>query len=95
VDRESSILYLKKLHILLDDLMGNTILGMKYIKSLEKSIKSLEKNQLEVENGTFKVEVENNIDNITIDISHKNGELIDTLTYDSNSTLGDKIIGKS
>ena len=24
-----------------------------------------------------------------------NGELIDTLTYDSNSTLGDKIIGKS
>ena len=55
--------------------MGSTILGMKYIKSLEKSIKSLEKNQLEVENGTFKVEVENNIDNITIDISHKNGDI--------------------
>ena len=75
--------------------MGNTILGTKYIKSLSKGIKSLEKNKLQVDNGTFKVEVENNIDNITIDVSHKSGELIDTLTYDSKSILGDRIIGKA
>ena len=81
--------------MLLDDLMGNTVLGSKYIKSLEKGIKSLEKNKLQVDNGTFKVEVENNIDNITIDVSHKSGELIDTLTYDSDSILGDRIIGKA
>ena len=81
--------------MLLDDLMGNTILGSKYIKSIEKGIKSLEKNKLQVDNGTFKVEVENNIDNITIDVSHKSGELIDTLTYDSKSILGDRIIGKA
>ena len=81
--------------MLLDDLMGNTILGSKYIKSIEKGIKSLEKNKLQVDNGTFKVEVENNIDNITIDVSHKSGELIDTLTYDSTSILGDRIIGKA
>ena len=45
--------------------MGNTILGTKYIKSLSKGIKSLEKNKLQVDNGTFEVIVENNIDNIS------------------------------
>ena len=95
MDRELSIRYLKKLHILLDELMGNTILGTKYIKSLSKGIKSLEKNKLQVDNGTFEVIVENNIDNITIDVSHKSGELIDTLTYDSKSILGDRILGKA
>ena len=39
----------------LDELMGDTILGTKYIKSLRKGIESLEKNRLEVDNGTFKV----------------------------------------
>ena len=95
MNREISIIHLKKLYVLLDNLMGNTILGYKYTKSLQKGINSLEKNELQVDNGTFKVIVENNIDNITIDVSHKSGEIIDTLKYDSQSLLGESIIGKS
>ena len=95
MNRESSIIHLKKLYVLLDNLMGSTTLGYKYTKSLQKGINSLEKNKLQVDNGTFKVIVENNIDNITIDVAHKNGEIIDTLKYDCQSLLGESIIGKS
>ena len=75
--------------------MGETLLGIKYVKSLRKGIDSLQKNKLVVDNGTFKVDVKNNKDNITIDVSHKSGEIVDKLTYDSKSVIGENIIGKS
>jgi hypothetical protein len=95
VNRYSSIKYLKKLYVLLDNLMGETLLGIKYVKSLRKGIDSLQKNKLVVDNGTFKVDVKNNKDNITIDVCHKSGEVVDKLTYDSKSIIGENIIGKS
>ncbi|MBU46187.1 MAG: hypothetical protein CMD28_02050 [Flavobacteriales bacterium] len=95
MDRELSIDYLKKLYVLLDRLMGETILGIKYVKSLRKGIESLQKNKLEVDNGTFKVNVKNIEDTITIDVTHANGEIIESLEFDSKSILNNNIIGKS
>jgi len=92
---KKSIKCLKKLHVLLDDLMGETITGHLYVKSLEKGIKSLEKNKLLVENKIFKVEVANNNGCITIEVLLHNGELIDSMSYDSNNIISDVIIGKS
>ena len=79
----------------LDELMGDTILGIKYTKSLRKGIESLEKNRLEVDNGTFKVNVKNKEEIITINVFHKNGEIIESLEYDAKSLIGNNILGKS
>ena len=95
MNRKSSISYLKKLYVLLDRLMGETILGTKYTRSLKFGINSLEKNDLIVENGTFKVNIKKNVDNITIDVEHKSGQLIDSHKYDSESILSTNIIGKT
>ena len=75
--------------------MGSTILGTKYIKSLRKAIDSLERNELMVENKIFKVKVENNTDNITIDILSKDDDLIDSIRYDCDSFINEEIVGKS
>ena len=75
--------------------MGETLLGIKYVKSLRKGIDSLQKNKLVVDNGTFKVNVKNNKDNITINVLHKSGEIVDSHTYDVRSIIDDNIIGKS
>ncbi len=93
--RIDSINYLKRLYVLLDRLMGSSLLGIKYTKSLKRGIKSLQKNKLLVDNGTFKVEVNNKKNRITIDVIHKNGELIESLSYDQESLIGNDIIGKS
>lgn len=93
--RESSILCLKKLYVLLNNLMGSTILGSKYTKSLKKAINSLERNKLMVENKIFKVKIENNIDNITIDVLSHNDDLIDSIRYDCDSFISEEIAGKS
>ena len=93
--RIDSINYLKKLYILLDNIMGNSMLGMKYTKSLRKGIVSLEKNKLFVENSMFKVKVNNSKGAITIDVLHANGELIDSTTYNPDSIISDKTLGKS
>ena len=92
MNRRDSINYLKKLYVLLDNLMGSSLLGIKYVRSLKKGIKSLEKNKLSVDNGLFKVKVNNAKGCITIDV---NGELIDTHTYSPESVISEKIIGKS
>ena len=81
--------------MLFNDLMGSTILGTKYIKSLRKAIDSLERNELMVENKIFKVKVENNTDNITIDILSKDDDLIDSIRYDCDSFINEEIVGKS
>ena len=75
--------------------MGETVLGTKYIKSLRKGIESLEKNKLVVDNGTFKVNVKNKEEIITINVFHKNGEIIESLEFDAKSIIGNNIIGKS
>lgn len=93
--RKLSITYLKKLYVFLDNLMGETILGIKYIRSLKKGIESLEKNKLVVDNGTFEVNVKNKENIITINVSHKNGEVIESLEYDAKSVINTNIIGKS
>tara|TARA_R100000995_G_scaffold23600_2_gene10184 strand:+ start:8932 stop:9219 length:288 start_codon:yes stop_codon:yes gene_type:complete len=95
MNRKSSINCLKKLYVLLNDVMGDTVLGTKYKRSLKKGIKSLEKNALEVNNGVFKVQVTNNVDNITIDVLSNEDEIIDTIRYDCDAFLNDEIIGKS
>ena len=95
MNRKSSISCLKKLYVFLDELMGETILGIKYTKSLRKGIESLEKNKLVVDNGTFKVNVKNKEEIITINVFHKNGEIIESLEYDAKSLIGNNIIGKS
>ena len=79
MNRKKSINYLKKLHVLLNDLMGDTILGTKYIRSISKGIKSLEKNTLLVDNELFNVKVKNSKGVIRIDVSSKTGEIIDTI----------------
>jgi len=81
--------------VFLDKLMGDTILGTKYTRSLKKGIESLEKNKLVVDNGTFKVNVKNKEEIITINVSHKNGEIIESLEFDAKSIIGNNIIGKS
>ena len=93
--RKLSITYLKKLYVFLDNLMGETILGIKYIRSLKKGIESLEKNKLVVDNGTFEVNVKNKENIITINVSHKNREIIESLEYDAKSVINTNIIGKS
>ena len=95
MNRQLSITYIKKLYTLLDNLMGETILGVKYTKSLRKGIESLEKNKLVVDNGTFKVNVKNKENIITINVFHKDGEIIESLEFNSNLILGENIIGKS
>ena len=95
MNRQSSISCLKKLYVLFEDLMGSTVLGTKYIKSLKKAINSLERNELTVENNILKVQVINNRDNITIDILSKNDDLIDSIRYDSDSFISEEIVGKS
>ena len=93
--RSDSINYLKKLYVLLDELMGGSLLGIKYIRSLRKGISSLQKNKLLVENGSFKVKVNDDKGAITIDIRHVNGQLIDSHTYAPDSVVSEKVIGKS
>ena len=95
IEDKKSIKNLKKLHVLLDDLMGETILGHKYVKSLEKGIKSLEKNKLLVQNSIFRVEVINEGGCITVEVLLHNGEIIDTMSYDCNDIISDSVIGKS
>ena len=63
--------------------------------SIRKGIKSLERKNLSVDNGMFKVKVNDTKGVITIDIKHKNGELIDSHTYNPDSVLDEKVIGKS
>ena len=93
--KRDSINYLKKLYVLLDNLMGESLLGIKYVRSIRKGIKSLERKNLSVDNGMFKVKVNATKGVITIDIKHKNGELIDSHTYNPDSVLDEKVIGKS
>ena len=93
--RSDSINYLKKLYALLDNLMGDSLLGIKYIRSLRKGINSLQKNKLFVDNGLFKVKVNDNKGSITIDILHASGKLIDSHTYAPDSVISEKIIGKT
>ena len=93
--KTDSINYLKKLYVLLNQLMGSSLLGIKYTRSLKKGISSLQKNKLLVENNLFKVKVNENKGAITIDISHVNGELIDSHTYAPDSVISEKVIGKS
>tara|TARA_R100001594_G_C4045813_1_gene264099 strand:- start:2367 stop:2654 length:288 start_codon:yes stop_codon:yes gene_type:complete len=95
MNRKSSIRCLKKLYVLLNDIMGDTVLGTKYKRSLKKGITSLEKNALEVDNGIFKVQVKNNVDNITIDVLSKEDEIIDSIRYDCDSFINEEIIGKT
>lgn len=93
--KRDSINYLKKLYVLLDNLMGESLLGIKYVRSIRKGIKSLEKKQLYIDNGMFKVKVKDKKGVITIDIKHKDGELIDSHTYNPTSIIDEKVIGKS
>ena len=93
--KTDSINYLKKLYVLLNQLMGSSLLGIKYTRSLKKGISSLQKNKLLVDNNSFKVKVNENKGAITIDISHVNGELIDSHTYAPDSVISEKVIGKS
>ena len=95
MNRKKSINYLKKLHVLLNDLMGDTILGTKYIRSISKGIKSLEKNTLLVDNELFNVKVKNSKGVIRIDVSSKTGEIIDTIKYDSRNVISNDTVGKS
>lgn len=95
MDKKSSILHLKKLYLLLSNLMGETILGHKYKKSLRKGIKSLQKNSLCVENSRFKVLVNNRKNRISIEVLTKNGDVVDTLIYDDNNIISGDIVGKS
>ena len=43
MDRKDSIINLKKLYLLLDELMGETLLGMKYTDPLKKELVHLKK----------------------------------------------------
>ena len=95
VDKSSSIYHLKKLYIFFHKLMGDTILGHKYKKSLKKGISSLEEKNVCVENSMVKVLVENNKDCISIEVLSKDGDVIDTLIYDQNNIISEDIIGKS
>jgi len=95
MNREDSIIILKKLYLLLDDLMGETLLGRKYTKSLKKGIRSLEKNSLLVKNHMFQVKVKNKKGVIIIDVKDLNGEIIESHVYDSKNIISDDIVGKS
>ena len=93
--RIDSINNLKKLYLLLNDLMGDSSIGVKYVRSLKNGIKSLEKNRLSVENESFKVNVNNNKGKITINIKTLSGELIESHCYSSDDVVSDKIVGKT
>ena len=95
MDRKDSIANLKKLYLLLDELMGDTLLGIKYTRSLKKGIKSLEKNALMVKNDLFQVKVKSKNGVISIDVRDLNGNTIESYKYDSKNVISDDIVGKS
>ena len=95
MDRKDSIINLKKLYLLLDALMGETLLGMKYTRSLKKGISSLEKNRLLVKNNMFQVKVKDKNGAITINVQDLKGNTIESFKYDSKNVISDDIVGKS
>ncbi len=95
MDRKDSIINLKKLYLLLDELMGETLLGMKYTRSLKKGISSLEKNRLLVKNNMFQVKVKDKNGAITINVQDLKGNTIESFKYDSKNVISDDIVGKS
>ena len=95
MNRKTSISHLKKLYVLIDNIMGDTILGTKYTRSLRKSINSLERNKICVENRFFRVLVKNKKDHIEISILTKNGDVIDTLKYDNSNIISEDNIGNA
>ncbi len=95
MDRKDSIINLKKLYLLLDELMGETLLGMKYTRSLKKGISSLEKNKLLVKNNMFQVKVKDKNGAITINVQDLKGNTIESFKYDSKNVISDDIVGKS
>ena len=95
MDRKDSIINLKKLYLLLDELMGETLLGMKYTRSLKKGISSLEKNRLLVKNNMFQVKVKDKNGVITINVQDLKGNTIESFKYDSKNVISDDIVGKS
>ena len=84
--KRDSINYLKKLYVLLDNLMGESLFGIKYVRSIRKGIKSLERKNLSVDNGMFKVKVNdtkgviNSVSNIKVSTDITNKDLIVTMT---------------
>ena len=98
MNRKSSINCLKKLYVLLNDVMGDTVLGTKYKRSLKKGIKSLTLDMSDGGAATFNGAVAAGsltVDNITIDVLSNEDEIIDTIRYDCDAFLNDEIIGKS
>ena len=95
MNREDSIINLKKLYLLLNELMGETLLGMKYTKSLKKGISSLKKNRLLVKNKMFQVKVKDKNGVISIDVQDLEGNSIESFKYDSQNVISDDIVGKS
>ena len=95
MDRKDSIINLKKIYLLLDELMGETLLGMKYTRSLKKGISSLEKNRLLVKNNMFQVKVKDKNGAITINVQDLKGNTIESFKYDSKNVISDDIVGKS
>ena len=95
MDRKDSIINLKKLYLLLDELMGETLLGMKYTRSLKKGISSLEKNRLLEKNNMFQVKVKDKNGAITINVQDLKGNTIESFKYDSKNVISDDIVGKS
>ena len=92
--RNNAIHNLKKLYLLIKDVFGKTINGYEYLSSLKLAITYLEQNKLKVSNDKYAIFVDNHDDYISVDICTKRGDLIETIKFENDQLLEDKVSGE-
>lgn len=79
----------------MSDILGQSVLGYEYKKSLALAIKRLEENKLKVSNSKYAIYVKNKDDYISVDICTKQGHLIETIKFENDQMLDDQLNGES
>ena len=96
MEKNSAANYLKKLRIVLKNLMGDTILGTKYVRSLNIAINVLEGNHAELITDVYAVNAINHNEGIIVDVFHnESGKLIESIEMGPSSIVDEKNLGET
>ena len=96
MEKSSSVKYLKNLRTVLKNLMGETILGVKYVRALNIAIDVLDGYHAELITDIYSVNAINKDEGIIIDIFHnETGSLLESIEMDPDSVIDESITGET
>ena len=91
-----TVKYLKNIKGVLKKIMGDTTLGVKYIKALDIAIQTLVSKEVSLVTKDFVVSAQNVNEGIIVDVYHnKTGEIIESIEMDESDIINDGQSGEA